>query len=48
MGYGLQFGGLGYHCHGGTQADMVLEEYLTIVHLDLQAAGRDSEPLGLA
>ena len=30
------------------QADMVLEKDLRVLHLDLQAAGRDSESLGLA
>ena len=28
--------------HGGTQADMVLEKELRVVHLDLQAAGSGS------
>ena len=34
--------------HGIMQADMVLERYLRFLHLDLQAVGRESEPLGLA
>jgi hypothetical protein len=29
------------------QADKVLEKELEVLHLDLQAAGRESEPLGL-
>ena len=33
---------------GNIQADMVLEKELRVPHLDQQAAGRDSEPLGLA
>ena len=40
------------YCHdkeyGGMRADMVLEKDLRVLHLDLQAAGRDSESLGLA
>jgi hypothetical protein len=46
---GLQFRGLVYYRHGrkhgSMQADMVLER---VLHLDLQAAGSDSEPLDLA
>ena len=30
------------------QSDMVLEKELRVLHLDLQAAGRENEPLGLA
>lgn len=41
------------HCHherkhGGMLADTVLEKALRVLHLDLQTAGRESEPLGLA
>ena len=42
-----RFSPLSCRKHGGTQADMVLEEELKVLHLDPQAAGRDSEPLGL-
>ena len=51
-GAGLQFRGLvHYHHgrkHGSVQADMVLEKELRVLHLDRQAAGTKSEPLGLA
>jgi hypothetical protein len=33
--------------HGGMQVDMALEEQ-RVLHLDLQAAGREKEKLGLA
>jgi hypothetical protein len=48
---GLQFRGFVYYSHsgklGGTQADMVIEEELRVLHSDWQAAGKDSEPLDL-
>ena len=52
IGAGLQFRD-SVHCHlgrksGVTQADMVLEKWLRVLHLDLRAVGRNSEPLGLA
>jgi hypothetical protein len=34
--------------HGCTQADMVLDRYLRVLHLDPLAARSETEPLGLA
>ena len=52
LGLAYSFRGLvHYHHgrkHGSVQADMVLEKELRVLHLDLQAAGTKSEPLGLA
>ena len=49
LGSGLEFRSL-VCCqhgrkHGSMQVDMVLERKLRVLHLDLQTAGRDSEPL---
>ena len=50
-GLASSFRGLVHYSRGrkrdGAQADMVLEKELRVQHLDPQAAGRDSEPLGL-
>ena len=46
IGAGLQFRGLVHHHgrkHGDMQADMVLEKELRVLHLALQAAGRNGE-----
>jgi hypothetical protein len=44
LGLAYTFRGL-VHCHGrehsSTQADMVLEKELRILHLDLQATGKE-------
>ena len=49
---GVQFRDLiHYHCggkHGAMQADVVLEKEMRVLHLDLQAAGRQQDILGLA
>ena len=39
-GADLQFRGLVHYHHGSIQADMVLEKELSVLHLDLQAAGK--------
>ena len=45
MGLPYRFRGLVYYQHGrkhgSTQADMVLEKELRILHLDLQATGKE-------
>jgi hypothetical protein len=45
IGAGLQFKGLIHYDHGRkhdrTQAGMVLEKELRVLHLDIQTAGRD-------
>jgi len=47
IGAGLQFRGLVCYCHGrkhvGKQADLVLKRQLRVLHLDLKAAGSDSD-----
>ena len=52
IGTGLQFRGsviiMVGHMVAHRQAWMMLEKELRVLHLDPQAAGRDSEPLGLA
>lgn len=51
-GAGLLFRGFVHYYHGGKcssmQADMVQEKKLRVPCLELQATGRDSEPLDLA
>ena len=52
FGLAYTFRGLIHYRHGGNhgtmQADMLLEKELRVLHLDRQAAGRESKPLGLA
>ena len=52
IGTGLSFRGLAYCCHSGkhsdTQADVVLEKELRLLHLDHQASGRCDTGPGLS